>query len=743
MKKNRWNLNRSQRMQLKAFISLLGILLIVLLLAVKLAGALLLRNRPEEEEEETPSPPTPAPVVETLRNVWILEESEEGLLAFCQGERLFWPWGTLPGGTERTGEPEGSSGGMERTGEPEGSSGGTERTGEPERSSGGTERTGEPKRSPGGTERTGEPEGSSGGTERTGEPEGSSGGQEETVEPEHHAGEAGNDGRIYRPAGSVREQLADVTLTDGRVTEVAVKDQKINGRILSAGEDWIEVEEYGRLPLAEDYQGYRLYDSLEMCTVRDIRFGYRFTDLCLENGQVCGILLVREEAMDSIRVLIKGQSGIFHDQAEVTADTGFTVQYGSFEDRKSEVHSAGETLSVSVDSPYFETDRVWIIPEILTGKTVLKSVSKSQGTPAYRGTLELIRTQDGIVVVNELPLEEYLYSVVPSEMPSRYPSEALKAQAICARTYAYCHMERAGYPQYGAHVDDSTSYQVYNNILEQESTTTAVKETYGQLLFTAENELAETFYYSTSCGAGTDANVWKTKQAPLLTYLHPRHLCKTDMALVAAGGEEAENLGENLREEEAFAEFIGSVNPDDFEANESWYRWTYEVREVDPEYILEILKKRYAANGKLVLTLVDGEYISQEIGELGRIRELTITKRGAGGVADELMIEGEEAAYKVITEHNIRYVLNNGESKIVRQDGKKTSSPNLLPSGFFVINAGKKDGYVVGYTLTGGGFGHGVGMSQNGAKEMAKSGWTAGDILSFFYEDCSVRNIFE
>ena len=51
-------------------------------------------------------------------------------------------------------------------------------------------------------------------------------------------------------------------------------------------------------------------------------------------------------------------------------------------------------------------------------------------------------------MVNELPLEEYLYSVVPSEMPASYPLEALKAQAICARTYAYGHMLRAGYPRY-------------------------------------------------------------------------------------------------------------------------------------------------------------------------------------------------------------------------------------------------------------------------------------------------------
>ena len=146
-------------------------------------------------------------------------------------------------------------------------------------------------------------------------------------------------------------------------------------------------------------------------------------------------------------------------------------------------------------------------------KIILKSVNRNQGIPAYRGTLELVNTEKGIVVVNELSLEEYLYSVVPSEMPASYPEEALCAQAICARTYAYAHMQNAAFPEFGAHVDDSTSYQVYNNILEQERTTTAVKDTYGKLLFTGQGELAGTYYYSTSCGIGSDANVWKTEAA--------------------------------------------------------------------------------------------------------------------------------------------------------------------------------------------------------------------------------------
>lgn len=651
-----FKLNKSQRMQLKAFVCLLGIILILILLLGKLFGALL--HREQQGEESQPSQPHIL-VTEVLHNVWIMEEDENGILIFRDGVRESYPWGTITGQTE-SGE-----------------------------------------------------------------------GFDEQEPP-------------YRPGVSVREQLADVTLTDGEVSHIELKSEKINGRILSAGDSFVEVEGYGKLPLAQDYKGYRLYDSLQMCTVKDICFGYDFTDLCMEDGEICGILMVKEEAMEYIRVLIKASdyAGNLHAQPIITADTDYTVIYGSYENQKTETHQAGEEITFSYDSPYFEGERVRIIPEVLTGKVILKNVSRSQGIPSYRGTMELLRTEEGIAVINEVLLEEYLYSVVPSEMPAKYPSEALKAQAVCARTYAYGHMEHAGYPQYGAHVDDSTSYQVYNNILEQESTTTAVKETYGQLLYTADNTLAGTYYYSTSCGVGSDATVWKTEAAPLITYLHAASLSRTAMEQTLAGGT-AGDIGEELRDEEAFSEFIHSKNQDDFEVNESWYRWSYEVKSLATEYMLEMLKKRYAANSRLVLTLENGEYVSRDIGGLGRVTDIYIEKRGAGGVADELVIEGEEGTYKVISEHNIRYVLNDGESKVRRQDGSEVASSSLLPSGFFVITTGKEEGNVVGYTLTGGGFGHGVGMSQNGAKEMAKCGWSAEDILMFFYEDCALKNIYE
>lgn len=565
----------------------------------------------------------------------------------------------------------------------------------------------------------------------------------------------------------IRENLADIVVSDGTVTELVVKDKKINGRILSVSDVFVEVEGHGRLSLAEDYRGYRIYKEMAMCTAKNLQIGYDFADLVLEGDKVCGILMVREEAMESIRVLVKtaDYGAELHQSLVLAGDCDLIIQYGAYEDTRQEVVAAGQEISIGTDSEYFQGDRIVIKPRVLTGKIYLKNVSRSQGIPAYRGYMELLKTEEGMALINEVPLEEYLYCVVPSEMPSSYPNEALKAQAICARTYAYGHMLRAGYPQYGAHVDDSTSYQVYNNILEQERTTTAVKETYGQLLCQENGELAGTYYYSTSCGVGSDAKVWKTKEAQGITYLAAKGINRESMEEMvtarvnasAGGGQTGAGqgnltetgvtdtgipLGEELQSEEAFREFITGKDAGDFEVTEGWYRWSYKVNKIDAERICDVVQKRYTVNPKLVLTYDGKEFVSKAIEDFEEIKDMYIAVRGAGGVADELHLVTENGTVKIISEHNIRYVLNNGESKILRQDGSTVASTSLLPSAFFVITVSRDADKVIGYTLDGGGFGHGVGMSQNGAKHMADAGYTAGDILLFFYDNCVLKNVY-
>lgn len=549
-------------------------------------------------------------------------------------------------------------------------------------------------------------------------------------------------------------QLADITLTDGAVSRISLKTgERVSGKVVSVeAEKGVELENLGLIPFAENVRFYMLYGELRTGTERDIRIGYNYADFVMEDGKICGVLMTRDETMQYIRVQIKNSdyAGAYHETVTLSCDAAYTIYYGepvagmvSAGDANVpntlglEEHAAGESVVISAGSPYFSgengSSRIYVIPSSLTAKISLLSVSRSQGTPAYRGTMEICLTEKGFVVINEVLLEEYLYAVVPSEMPAGYPLEALKAQAICARTYAYSHMLSPGLPDVGAHVDDSTGYQVYNNIMEQNTTTTAVKETAGQLLY-YEGMLASTYYYSTSCGFGSDEHVWRSQTAPELFYLTARSISSEGY-----DGMESIYTAESMCDEAVFAQFLETPPETDFEREEPWYRWSYEVSGLDSGKILRILQSRYAANRLQVLTLSEaGEYVSQKPAELGAVKRIEIVSRNAGGVAEELVIEGEKATYKVITELNIRYVLCDGETKVLRQDGSSVEMKSLLPSGFFTISTVQEKGNVVGYKLSGGGFGHGAGMSQNGAKNMAEAGYTAQQILEFFYGGCHV-----
>ncbi len=551
-------------------------------------------------------------------------------------------------------------------------------------------------------------------------------------------------GEGFTAPKEAKGQIADLELVNDCVVQIHTKEEKISGKVLTVYGGMVEVEGYGRLPLSGQVRGYRLYQSLSMCTASDLAIGYASADFVLEEGEICGILIAREESMDLVRVLLKnsGYQGLFHKQVDITCDTGFTVRYGEAEESVL-AYQAGQTLSIEAGGPFFTGSRVKVVPDALTGKLTLTNVERSQGSPSYRGSLELSMAQEGMVVINELPLEEYLYSVVPSEMPASYPMEALKSQAICARTYAYARMLHAGYPQYGAHVDDSTGYQVYNNILEQEASTAAVKETYGLILFEEDGATpAQTYYYSTSCGIGSDLGVWGT-QAEDAPYLSPKPISRSSLKLVKKG-EDPSKIGKkakDLMEEGAFRAFITQKDEEDYEWQEAWYRWTYTVEDLDGEALLSRLKERCQANASNVLTLKEnGEYESGPIPELGDIEDLYVASRGAGGIANELVVQGQKATVKVLTEYNIRCILNDGKTKVVRQDGSESSMPSLLPSAYFVIDLARGNGGVQGYQLTGGGFGHGVGLSQNGAKDMALDGHDAEDILRFFYYGCTLMD---
>lgn len=580
-----------------------------------------------------------------------------------------------------------------------------------------------------------------------------------------------------------REQIADLTFRNGRIVEAKERREKIHGKLLRASAQELEIEDYGTYQIAEDMEIYKLYGSLKTLEQAQLRVGCADTDFVVERGKVYACLVSEEAGADQIRVLLKNTAAgsNFHETVSIAVD--------------------GEEVGIHKDQMTVGERRTYRSAN-LTDKVTVEMEGSGRADSDYRGAIECLRMEQGIVLINELPLEEYLYAVVPSEMPASYPQEALKAQAVCARTYAYRYILRAGIPELGAHVDDTTAYQVYHNIEEHAASTTAVKETDGVLL-TYEGEAAGNYYYSTSCGTGTDVVSWQGGNGEAVPYLQGVRVSKTagdgsdmqqsetvtgrddDFGAEESGGTgdqpqsvgteaddefDTEDFGiernqqtddgellaevssalenydaEALRDETVFRQFITTVHEGDLEKEEPWYRWSYHVEEMDEKELFARLKERYEKAPAFVLTKAEGDYyVSEAIGKPGKIKRIEIAKRGAGGIAQELDIETEKATYKVLSEYNIRYVLCDRESAVRKQDGSETVPGTLLPSGFFVLDtiagAGKEGESVVGYTLTGGGYGHGVGMSQNGAKALGEQGADYGQILLKFYPGCEVTD---
>ena len=93
----------------------------------------------------------------------------------------------------------------------------------------------------------------------------------------------------------------------------------------------------------------------------------------------------------------------------------------------------------------------------------------------------------------------------------------------------------------------------------------------------------------------------------------------------------------------------------------------------------------------------------------------------------------------VKTQGNIRNALGNASLVIKKKDGSTMEGSAMLPSAFISIEKRTGDDGAISFHIYGGGFGHGVGMSQNGAQGMAKDGKSYQEILKFFYKGAEVR----
>lgn len=299
-------------------------------------------------------------------------------------------------------------------------------------------------------------------------------------------------------------------------------------------------------------------------------------------------------------------------------------------------------------------------------------------TRQYRGSLELLPFEQGLTIVNELPLDAYLYSVTAAEMSPSWHQEALKAQAVAARTYSEFH--RGRYASRGFDLLSTVLSAHYPGVgREHERTTDAVNATQGEIL--VHNGAPIDAVYSANSGGllSSSAEVWGGQRAYL--------------PAAADGGSfpsEGFDLASWLRHDVESYSNVGRQL--------SSYRWARDYSRADLERLAP------AAIGTLV--------------------DLVILERGPSHRVSAIQWIGTD------------------DTATVRRDAIRRSLGGLR-SNLFIWYPSYSDGKLERLTIYGGGWGHGVGMSQYGALGMAEAGQDYRAILAHYYPatEIEVRGI--
>mgnify|MGYP000274198927 CR=1 FL=1 len=311
----------------------------------------------------------------------------------------------------------------------------------------------------------------------------------------------------------------------------------------------------------------------------------------------------------------------------------------------------------------------------------------SRDDTTYRGNFKIIFKKNYLTLVNLVNVEEYLYGVLPSEMPPHWDMEALKAQAVAARTYTFEHLGR--HKKDGFDLCAQQHCAVYRGIYgENERTNKAVDETRGEVLYGSNYKILQTFY-SLSCGGHTTDiyEAWGFKLCSSLNgVLDGRHTLNNKWSFPLAP---------------FFLEEWVKMSPDVYckvEGNyESFFRW---IRYMDSETLASYVGKKY---------------------DLGKIKEIKPVKRAKSGALTRLYIEGEKGS-KTVNFDIIRLILGKIRSNVIKWEYRKDAK------GFI------KDIYIYGA-----GWGHGIGMCQRGANGMAKEGKKYNEILYHYFPGSYIK----
>lgn len=335
------------------------------------------------------------------------------------------------------------------------------------------------------------------------------------------------------------------------------------------------------------------------------------------------------------------------------------------------------------------------------GRLGIQGLRRAGSQALYRGDLELIKYKNGFHTVNVIEVEDYLKGVVPNEMPVRFGLEALKAQSVAARNYVLSPRTRA-YDDFD--VVDSVASQVYFGAgSEKDLGTRAVEETEGVVaIYGWDLILAQ---YSSTAGGYTEsfANAFSdpvTKMFPSIP--KPYLVAKPDIS-----------TQQSLSSEDEALKYYKSV-PDAFDMKSPYFRWQRQWTRDELQKAVQSNLAAQSATGFVSPAFKKGEVLAE-------IQRLDVVKRGDSGKIIQLNIVTKNRTYKVYKELVIR--------RLLTCQGKALPSANVVFEHEFDSN-----GRLISVTGYGGGFGHGVGLSQYGAGFMGTElGMDYDRILKHYY----------
>ncbi len=326
------------------------------------------------------------------------------------------------------------------------------------------------------------------------------------------------------------------------------------------------------------------------------------------------------------------------------------------------------------------------------GELILKNITYSRGLSSeFRRDVVLMHNTvllpDGngkIVVIAYVPLEDYLLSVVKSEIGENAPLEAKKAQAVAARTNAIRKLiNGSGFSDYD--ITSDVYSQVYQGgVTFPPSIKSAVYQTRGEILVYNGKPIEALFH--AMCGGHTEnsENVWSS-YLPYLRGVFDRGKGHKRFSLQSDG---------------AVKRWING-NPDINcrKYGKKYWRWSFSYT---PYELGKIVKSK---TGR----------------DLGRVLYVKVLQRGVSGRARKIKIIGQRGSIVIKKDLNIRRAL----------------SYSSLPSSLFYIE--KRGGKFI---IKGRGFGHGVGMCQVGAMGMADMGYNYKEILKHYYSHVKLEKIY-